>query len=512
MTVQFDEHADRSWDGATPRERLARLLLIRSDMDSRGAPTERTIEVLRAGIGAVHGPPLLEREGPAGPTVARDFNAEIHRLSAEHSGIPVLIGANAERGLSYTTRTGGTDVPYAAALGIADPALSESVGRTVGREFAATGYDWVFQPVIDVRTAVHDPVIGVRAFGSDPDTVAEHGVAFVRGLQRAGVLAAAKHFPGHGDAEVDSHLGLPIVSRDRADHESIHLEPFRRVIDAGVASLMTAHLLLPELGIDEIATFSREICTDLLRGELGFEGLLVTDSLRMAAVADKAGYAQAFVSSLHAGCDVMNIRCWPDEVDPLLDELERLYATGAIDETAVHTAFVRVVRASQRAVPDPGPLPSEDTGTYTDIRLPQLLERHDPGGELPLRLEPASVLGVLVDSPRDTDAPPLSLLSTLEVVAECEVRRIRVEQTEEVDAVLAVSYGQAGPSPTEIEYIERAAAAARPAAALIAGPLAALPSTKLPTVMVPTIDVFGMASRATLVPAVEALVQMTEHS
>ncbi|MGO1406962.1 MAG: glycoside hydrolase family 3 protein [Brachybacterium sp.] len=512
MTVQSSEHVGLSWDDATLRERLARLLLIRSDMDSGGAPTARTEEVLRAGVGAVHGPPLLERDGPAGPSVARSFNAELRRISSEHLGIPVLIGANAERGLSYTTRTGGTDVPFAAALGLADPSLSESVGRTVGAEFAATGYDWVFQPVIDVRTAVHDPVIGVRAFGADPDTVAEHGVAFVRGLQSAGVLATAKHFPGHGDAEVDSHLGLPVITRSRADHENIHLEPFRRVIDAGVASIMTAHLLLPELQIDEIATFSREICTDLLRGELGFDGLLVTDSLRMAAVAERTGYAQAYISSLHAGCDVMNIRCWPDEVDPLLDELERRYRAGEIHETALHTAFTRVVNATQREMGEPGPLPSEATGTYVDSRLPQLLERHDPAGKLPLRLDRSSVIGVLVDSPRDTDAPPLSLLSTIEAVAGCGVRRIGVEEIEQVDAILAVSYGQAGPTPTEIEYVEHAAAASRPAASLIAGPPAARPSEMLPTIMVPTIDVFGMASRATLAPAVEALVQVTSRS
>src|SRR5699024_5269117 len=119
---------------------------------------------------------------------------------------------------------------------------------------------------------------------------------------------------------------------DVCSSDLLHVEPFRYLIEAGVATIMTAHLLLPELGVNEIATFSREICTDLLRDELGFEGLLVTDSLRMAAVAEQAGYAQAYVSSLHAGCDVMNIRCWPHEVDPLLDELERLYFDGSIDE------------------------------------------------------------------------------------------------------------------------------------------------------------------------------------
>src|SRR5699024_1911041 len=428
MTDCTDELIARSWAAATPRERLARLLLIRSDIDAGGKPSADTQRVLKAGVGAFHGAPLLERAGLAGPRVAQEFNAEMRRISIEHFEIPALVGGNAERGLSYTTRTGGTDVPYPAALGLADPSLSEAVGQRVGVEFAATGYSWVFQPVVDVRTTARDPVIGVRAFGSAPEVVAEHGAACVRGLQSAGVLATAKHFPGHGDADVDSHLGLPVVRRNFVDHDRIHVEPFRYLIEAGVATIMTAHLLLPELGVNEIATFSREICTDLLRDELGFEGLLVTDSLRMAAVAEQAGYAQAYVSSLHAGCDVMNIRCWPHEVDPLLDELERLYFDGSIDEGALHTAFARVVDAALQATPAPGAPVTEGTQPFTDGRLPLLLERCDPAAELPLTLSGSKVLGVLVESPRDTDAPPLSLLSTIESVAGCSVRRIAVDE------------------------------------------------------------------------------------
>lgn len=509
MTNSTGAQVEKSWNTATPRERLARLLLIRSDIGNDGKPTVQTRHAVTAGVGAFHGPPLLEREGSAGPAAAREFNAEMRRASIEKFGIPALLGANAERGLSYTTRTGGTDVPFPAALGLADPALSETVGRVVGAEFAATGYTWVFQPVVDVRTAGLDPVIGVRAFGDEPGAVAEHGAAFVRGLQRAGVLATAKHFPGHGDAEVDSHLGLPVVHRNQADHDGIHLEPFRRVIEAGVSSIMTAHLLLPPLQINEIATFSREICTDLLRGELGFDGLLVTDSLRMAAVAEQAGYARAYVSSLHAGCDVMNIRCWPGEVDPLLDELEQLYFSGQIDEAALHTAFSRVVTAAKRPLPEAGPLPSEETRAFTDPRVPTLLKRDDPAGNLPLKMGKGSVLGVLVESPRDTDAPPLSLLSMIEAVAGCPVRRITVGELEAVDAVLAVSYGQAGVSPVERDYLERAAASSRPAAALLAGPSGFVGPNGLPTVTIPTIDVFGMASGATLRPAVEALVSVS---
>lgn len=495
-----------AWDAAGVRARLARLLLVRSDMTPDGAPTELTRVAAREGIGAFHGPPMLERTRPVGPAAARRFNDSLRRLGADEHGIPPLIGGNGECGLSYTTRVGGTDVPYPAALGLADPSLSEDAGRVVGSDFASAGYSWAFQPVVDVRTASEDPVIGVRAFGEDPDSVSAHGAAYIRGMQSAGILATAKHYPGHGDATVDSHLGLPVVHRSPSDHER-HLAPFAAAISADVATIMSAHVVLPEFGGDEIATFSRAISTDLLRDELGFRGVLVTDSLRMAAVADRMGYADAFIASLHAGCDLMNVRCWPDEVEKLLDDLESRFHTGDIDEQALRVAFERVVAMQSRISLPVGSPPTERTGAFSDTRLTELIEVEDPRGALPLRVPAGGTLGVLVDSPRGTDAPPLTLLETMARMIGCRTRRVASEHPDvDVDALLVVSFGQAGPTENERDFFDRATRSRVPAAALIAGPRGPRQPSGLAEVAIPAIDVFGLGSSASLAAALPVAV------
>ena len=157
-----------------------------------------------------------------------------------------------------------------------------------------------FAPVADVNTNPHNPVIGVRSFGADPELVARHVAAFVRGTQRQGVAACAKHFPGHGDTAVDSHLDLPVVAGDL----EAALLPFRAAIAAGVKAVMTGHLVVP--GLDELpATLSRRIITGLLREELGFDGLVVTDALEMRAISGGVGVEEAGVQALAAGVDAL---------------------------------------------------------------------------------------------------------------------------------------------------------------------------------------------------------------
>lgn len=506
MTGSALVSASSAWDTGSIRARLARLLLVRSDMTPEGLPTDQTRRAALAGVGGFHGPPMLERTSPVGPSAARRFNDALRAFGADQHGIPALIGGNGECGLSYTTRVGGTDVPYPAALGLSDADLSEKAGRVVGADFAAAGYSWAFQPVVDVRTASEDPVIGVRAFGEDPSLVSAHGAAYISGMQSAGILATAKHYPGHGDATVDSHLGLPVVDRSALDQE-IHLAPFRAAIAADVATIMTAHVVLPAFSGDELATFSREICTDLLRNDLGFRGVLVTDSLRMAAVSERMGYADAFISSLHAGCDLMNVRCWPDEIDPLLDELEARFNAGDIDEAALRKSFERVVSMQERIALPTGPAPSDQTQAFSDPRMKELVEVIDDAAVLPLGVPAGGALGVLVDSPRGTDAPPLTLLETMERLLGCRTRRVSPDGPyDDVDALVVVSFGQAGPTASEREHFARAVAADVPAAALIAGPRGLREPSGLAEVVIPAIDVFGLGSTATLEVALPALV------
>ena len=176
-----------------------------------------------------------------------------------------------------------TQFPPAAVVGrTRNPDLAYRVGHAMGVELASVGIDLSFAPVLDVHSNPANPVIGDRAFGSDPALVSEMGIALMRGLHDGGVLSCGKHFPGHGDTEKDSHLELPVVRRSRAELEQTELVPFRAAIAAGVPMLMSAHVLYPALDPEHPATLSRAILTDLLRGELHFDGVVASDDLRHA--------------------------------------------------------------------------------------------------------------------------------------------------------------------------------------------------------------------------------------
>jgi beta-N-acetylhexosaminidase len=223
----------------------------------------------------------------------------------------------------------GSSYPGNWALGVVDdPELTEAVAASIASELASVGINFDFAPVADVNSNPDNPVIGIRAFGSEPSLVARHVAAFVTGLQRQGVAACAKHFPGHGDTSHDSHLELPIVHGDVA----AALEPFQAAIGAGVRSIMTAHVLVPGLSPEQ-ATMSPEILGDLLREELGFTGVVVTDALEMRAVSATVGVEAASIRALAAGADAICLGAETD--DPLV--------------TRVHEAIVAAVHSGQLA-------------------------------------------------------------------------------------------------------------------------------------------------------------------
>jgi beta-N-acetylhexosaminidase len=265
-------------------------------------------------------------------------------LRAEHSDL--LIATDEEGGdvTRLESRT-GSSYPGNWALGVVDDtALTEQIAGSIAGELAAVGINFDFAPVADVNSNAANPVIGIRSFGSEPALVARQVAAFVAGLQGQGVAACAKHFPGHGDTSQDSHLELPVVGGDLDQA----LEPFRAAIAAGVRSVMTAHVRVPSLD-DEQATLSPRILQELLREELGFAGVAITDALEMRAVSATVGIKEGAVRALAAGADAL---CLGAEVDDRLVESthgaileavtsgrltpERLLeAAGRVDELAV---------------------------------------------------------------------------------------------------------------------------------------------------------------------------------
>jgi beta-N-acetylhexosaminidase len=202
---------------------------------------------------------------------------------------------------------GGSSYPGNLALGKADDVeLTESVARSIGGDLKALGVNFNYGPCVDVNANPDNPVIGTRSFGSDSDLVARHSAAYVRGIQSQGVIGCAKHFPGHGDTASDSHLGLPLIEYDE-DSERQHLAPFRAAIDAGAKAIMTAHILFPRRDTEYPATMSHAILTGLLREELGYQGLIVTDGIDMGSISGRFGVAEGTVRAIAAGCDAI---CW----------------------------------------------------------------------------------------------------------------------------------------------------------------------------------------------------------
>src|SRR4051812_42095707 len=218
---------------------------------------------------------------------------------------PLLIASDLERGAGQQFR-GATPLPPAAAIGwLGDEAVTERAGELTAREARALGVNWIYAPVADVDLEPENPIIGVRAFGTDADAVAAQVAAWVRGCRRGGALSCAKHFPGHGRTRGDSHIERPSVdaSRERLAED---LQPFRAAVEAGVDAMMTAHVSYPALDPSgTAATLSAPMLDGLLRGDLGFDGLVVTDALVMEGLVEDTSEAAAAVQALAAGCDVL---------------------------------------------------------------------------------------------------------------------------------------------------------------------------------------------------------------
>ncbi|WP_433132017.1 glycoside hydrolase family 3 protein [Micromonospora sp. CA-240977] len=240
----------------------------------------------------------------------------------------------------------GSSRPGNFALGVVDdPELTEAVARDLGIELAAAGVTLNYAPDADVNSNPANPVIGVRSFGADPALVARHTAAWVSGLQAGGVAACAKHFPGHGDTRVDSHHDLPRITADRHRLDTCELVPFRAAVAAGVQAVMTGHLLVPALDPQLPATLSQRILSGLLRDEMGFSGVVVTDAVEMRAVADRYGFAGATVRALAAGADAICVggeRADEQAARELRDAIVAAVVSGELPEERLAEAAKRV--------------------------------------------------------------------------------------------------------------------------------------------------------------------------
>jgi beta-N-acetylhexosaminidase len=264
-----------------------------------------------------------------------------------HAKIPLLVAADFERGTAMRIDE-GSSFPHAMAVAATGrPEDAYTMGRITALEAKAAGVPWIFAPDADVNSNPDNPIINTRSFGEDPARVSEFVAAFVRGVEENGGLATAKHFPGHGDTSTDSHLDLPTVTSDRAHLDRIELAPFRAAIAAGASTIMTGHLAVPALEPDPDvpATMSPRITTDLLRGQMGFDGLVVTDALDMGGVTVRYPPGEVAVRSILAGADVLLV---PPVLDAALEAVRDAVASGRIPISRIDDAATRVLRAKAK--------------------------------------------------------------------------------------------------------------------------------------------------------------------
>ena len=301
------------------------------------------IEQLHVGgfINVTQGSPLGFLKSQAYPTAVLS-----NQLQAK-SKLPLLIGADFERGTAMRLDE-GTSFPTAMALAAAgNPKDAYTMGKITALEARAAGIQWIYAPDADINSNPGNPIINTRSFGEDPQRVAEFVTEFVRGVQENGGLATAKHFPGHGDTISDSHIDLPVVNADRERLDRLELVPFRAAIAAGVGSIMTGHLNVPALEPDPNtpATLSSRVLTDLLRKQLAFEGLVVTDAMDMGGITVRYAPGDAAVRAFLAGADALLM---PPVPDAAYEALLAAVKSGRISQDRLDASVRRILKAKDR--------------------------------------------------------------------------------------------------------------------------------------------------------------------
>jgi beta-N-acetylhexosaminidase len=351
---------------------------------------------------------------------------------------PPIIGIDQEGGQLIAVAKGATELPGNMALGATQsPELAEKAGYVLARELRALGVNLNFAPAVDVNNNPDNPVIGIRSFGENPDLVGRLGAAIIKGMQDNGVIATAKHFPGHGDAAGDTHYTAPVVAHSLSHIEDIELKPFRMAIEAGVGAIMSSHLIYTAFDKENPATISYAVMHDLIREDMGYQGIVMTDAMDMHAVS-RLGGAEAVRLALLAGADLAMLGHLPEQaaMAQKFKHLERVQALARID-------------AMRRAIPTEI-LPLEIVGCAEHQAIAQeiadasmTLSRNE-NGLLPLRLAATELLGVVTAIPEDLTPADTSSLVQIRLADAISKRHNRTlaltmplkPSADEIDAIL----------------------------------------------------------------------------
>ena len=348
------------------------------------------------------------------PAQVGELTTALRQAALEGGHLPPIIGIDQEGGQLIAITTGATALPGNMALGATrSPELAEQAGKVLGRELLAMGLTMNFAPSVDVNVNPDNPVVGVRSFGDDPALVAELGAAMIRGIQSEGVLATAKHFPGHGDTAVDSHHDMQVVQHSIERMHDVELRPFRAAIYAGVKAIMTAHILYSALDDRNPVSLSKAILNGLLRQEMGFNGLIITDAMDMGAVS-RLGERESVEAALNAGTDLV-----------LLGHLKNQLSLGQnTRDLQREDSLARIRDACQFAPPNRPPFAV--VGCAEHQQIAQQIADHSitvvrDEGLLPLTLRPSQQIGVITVTP--TDLTPADTSSGVKIQLAENIRR-----------------------------------------------------------------------------------------
>ncbi|MFU1794684.1 beta-N-acetylhexosaminidase [Paenibacillus azoreducens] len=397
------------------------------------------------------------------PQQVASLSASLQKLAADHGNLPLWIAIDQEGGMvARIDHKQISRIPGNMALGATDhPDYSYEVSKISAEELLQLGINMNFAPCLDVNNNPHNPVIGVRSFGENPDKVSEHGAAVIKAFQEKGLSAAAKHFPGHGDTNVDSHMGLATVEHDVERLQQVELKPFIKAIQQGVDVIMTAHVIFPAIEPEPIpATLSRSVLTGLLREDLAYDGIIVTDCLEMHAIAKFFGVGEGAVKAVEAGADVVLVSHTLSDQIEAIEAVKNAVRSGRISEKTIDAAVERILKLKQKRL----------TGLQASEVSQVFLERHEKPevdrllkeisrksitlvkdqGQLPLNTaEPVLVIWPEVRSETQVDEPWTEVVTLGEALSKyaANVKEIRISAEpgqEEIEETLntAASFSQ----------------------------------------------------------------------
>lgn len=286
----------------------------------------------------------------------------IKKANRQNSDIPLFIGFDEEGGSMSQLSQELMRTPSKGELGNTnDSSLATGIGAGTAKKLKLLGINTDFGTVLDINTNKNNPIIGVRSYGSTKEKVTEFGINELKAIQNEGVIPTVKHFPGHGDTEVDSHLGLPSLNHDLNRLKSTELVPFQTAINNGVDMVMTAHIMLPQIDKEYPATMSKKILTDLLRDEMGYKGVIITDDLEMQAISKNWDLGEAAIKSVEAGADILLVCHTIENQQKVYNAVVQGVNDGKIDENRIDESVRRILRLKyQYKLSDKANNPTQD--------------------------------------------------------------------------------------------------------------------------------------------------------